>query len=127
MGILDQMKEQIKAVEAEAFRALEAGMPVPGWKLVLKQTRRYWIDAQAVLRKLRYDRRVSKDQYIEEVLRSPAQVEKAVKKAGVDLSEFIESRSSGTTIAPASDPRPAVEKNAPVPEALENLFKSAVG
>lgn len=118
MDLVADMKDQIKAVEAAVFAQLEAGQPVPGWKLVEKQKRRHWTDEAAVLERLRKSRAVKREQYVEEKLRSPAQVEKATKGA-LDLSEFIESRASGNTVAPASDKRPAVHTVGNVPAAID--------
>jgi hypothetical protein len=118
MALVDQLKEQIKAVEAEVFANLENGLPVPGWKLVAKQSRRYWADEAAVLHRLRYNKNVKRDQYLVETLRSPAQVEKATKGV-VELADLIDSKSSGTTIAPESDKRAAVATaGANIPAAL---------
>jgi len=109
MELVEQMKIQIRDVEAEVFGQLEAGNEVPGWKLVMKQARRYWKDAAAVLEVLKKSRKVKHEMYITETLKSPAQVEKSVGKL-LDLSTYMDNKSSGTTLAPASDKRPAVVK-----------------
>lgn len=125
MDLVAEMKEHIKAVEAELFSVLEAGGDVEGWKLVLKETRRYWRDEEKVLHMLRYNKHAKKNMYLEEKLRSVAQVEKELKKAKVDidLTPHIDKRSSGTTIAPASDKRPAVNEVKEMPAALANLYE----
>ena len=107
MTLVDQMKEQIRDVEAEVFAQLENGAKVPGWKLVMKQARRYWVDAEAALKALKASRKVKHDMYIDEKLKSPAQVEKSVGKL-FDIKPFVDNKSSGTTLAPESDKRPAV-------------------
>lgn len=118
MNLVEQMKEQIKAVEAEVFANLEGGKPVPGWKLVEKRSTRKWADEDAVWHKLRYSKAVTREQYVTESLKSPAQVEKATKGA-IDLSALITNASSGNTIAPESDKRPAVQtRGAGIPDAL---------
>jgi hypothetical protein len=111
MGQVEQMKEQIRDVEAAVFAHLEAGDKVEGWKLVMKQARRYWKDAEAALAVLKKSRKVKHDMYIDEKLKSPAQVEKAVGKL-IDMSQYWDNKSSGTTLAPSTDKRPAVEKAA---------------
>jgi len=124
MAMVGDMKEHIRAVEAEVFACLEAGHEVPGWKLVLKQTRRYWSDEDKVRHLLRYNKGVTKDMYIEEKLKSVAQVEKALKPNGGlgGLEQYVENRASGTTIAPESDKRPAIKRSQEMPEALAELY-----
>ena len=128
MDLVAQMKAHIKAVEGEVFKCLEHGLPVEGWKLVLKKGTRHWTDEDAVRHKLRYNNHAKKDMYIEEKLRSAPQVTAALKKAGVDidLSEFISNASTGTTIAPAADKRPAIEVGV-VPTALDSIMSKAAG
>jgi hypothetical protein len=125
MTMVGEMKEQIKAIEAEVFSALENGLPVPGWKLVLKQARRYWIDEAVAWEKLRNAKKIFKDMYVEESLKSPAQVEAALKKHQLDakdiLGPLVDTRSTGTTIAPDSDKRPAVQKDV-VPDAISDII-----
>jgi len=125
MTLVGEMKEQIKAVEGEVFKALEHGIPVSGWKLVAKRATRYWKDAEAAWRKLRYSKATNKDMYVEESLRSPAQVEKRLKKAGVQVDgfdELIDNKSTGNTIAPESDKRPAIEVGV-VPPVLDAILR----
>ena len=128
MALVAQMKAQIRAVEGEVFHCLEHGVPVRGWKLVLKKGIRHWIDPEAVRHKLRYNNHAKKEMYIEEKLRSAPQVTAALKKAGVDLDldSFISNESTGTTIAPESDKRPAVETGV-VPAAIDSIMSKAAG
>jgi RecB family exonuclease len=127
MNLVDQMKQQIKAIEAEVFANLEDGRPVPGWKLVAKRGTRKWTDEAAVLHKLRYSAKVTKGQYITESLKSPAQVEKATKNV-VDLTEWTSSDSTGNTIAPESDKREAIiTRGAGIPENLGAIIGGKKG
>jgi len=119
MAQVEQMKEQIRDVEAAVFAHLEAGDKVPGWKLVAKQARRYWKDAEAALAVLKKSRKVKHEMYIDEKLKSPAQVEKAVGKL-IDMSPYWDNKSSGTTLAPSTDKRPAVE--VPNAGAIADMF-----
>lgn len=104
----DLLEDWIKDLRALAFTALEKGGSVPGYKLVAKRGVRKWIDeadAQRVLRELG----LSDDEIIEKSMASPAAIEKVLKKQKKPLPEGIcNSVSSGTTIAPVDDPRPAV-------------------
>jgi hypothetical protein len=102
----DRLEDYIKDLRALAFQMLENDRPVPGYKLVAKQARRQWVDetkAKDFLLKSLVE------PYKELEVISPAQAEKALKKIKVELpSELVVSVSSGSTLAPESDPRPAV-------------------
>jgi hypothetical protein len=91
-----------------AQKILESGEPVPGYKLVPKRATRQWIDenkAYFALSKLGVDR----SELVETALLSPAKVEKILKKSKLNLpDDIVVAVSSGTTIAPESDPRSAV-------------------
>ena len=124
VGILEAMKEQIKAVEREMLYRLEAGLPVAGFKLVDKQARRHWIDPDAAMGTLKRSR-LRAEVYLEpDKLRSPAQIEKAIKAAGkkYDVEPMITKSSSGTTFAKSSDKRPAIVVQAEVPDALNAVL-----
>ena len=89
-----------------AFRMLESGKQVPGYKLVNKRATRQWADADKAEDFMR-----ANDVYPlkEPELISPAQAEKELKKRKMALpDELVVAVSSGTTMAPESDPRPAV-------------------
>ena len=87
---------------------LEKDMPVPGYKLVAKRAVRQWIDeaaASAALASLG----VSQNELYKKELISPAQAEKVLKKSKLTLpDDLVVAVSSGSTLAPESDPRPAV-------------------
>lgn len=111
-------------VETAATARLSQGGTIPGFKLVQKQQRRAWIneaEAKEALTGWPFDLTVA--DLFESKLRSPAQVEKLVSKAQRDqLAELVVKKSSGVTIAPADDKRPAVEIGAglfPDPPATE--------
>jgi hypothetical protein len=91
-----------------AQKILESGEPVPGYKLVPKRATRQWVDenkAYFALSKLGVDR----SELVETALLSPAKVEKILKKSKLNLpDDIVVAVSSGTTIAPESDPRSAV-------------------
>jgi hypothetical protein len=109
------IEEYLASVRALAQQLLENGEPVPGFKLVQKRATRQWVDvdeAQAALVAL-----VLKEaglgfedtELMETKLVSPAQAEKALKKRKIELpDELVVAVSSGTTLAPESDPRPPV-------------------
>jgi len=102
----DMLEDYIKNVRALAFQMLENGRPVPGYKLVAKRGTRQWVNEDAV--DLWVYNETIPDAY-DAKLKSPAQMEKVLKKLGKELpSELVVSISSGSTLAPESDPRPAV-------------------
>ena len=112
---LGEMLEQAPLIEnylaevrALAQHMLEEGVPVPGFKLVPKRATRQWVDAdkaQAALAALGLE----DTELTETKLVSPAQAEKALKKRKLALpGELAVAVSSGSTLVPESDPRPAV-------------------
>jgi hypothetical protein len=115
VGQLAQMLEQaplieeyLASVRALALLMLEEGQRVPGFKLVQKRATRQWIDAseaKAALSRLGLD----DTELTETKLVSPAQAEKALKKRKLELpDDLVVAVSTGTTLAPESDPRPPV-------------------
>ena len=102
----DLLEDWIKDLRALAFQLLEKNIPVPGYKLVNKRSTRQWADedkAEAFMD-------AHGVYYLKEPeLLSVAQAEKELKKRKVALpDDLVVSVSSGTTMAPESDPRPAV-------------------
>lgn len=100
------LDDWIRSLRELAFEMLENDKPVPGWKLVPKQARRQWADKKQAEEFLR-DNNINP--FAEPELLSPAKAETALKKSKVALpNELVVSVSSGSTLAPQSDPRPAV-------------------
>jgi hypothetical protein len=81
---------------------IRSGAKVPGWKLVAKQGRRQWVDEQVAAKTL-LGLGISPHKPIEII--SPAQAEKKLRNLPDGLTVSV---SSGDTLAPESDPRPAV-------------------
>jgi hypothetical protein len=96
----------LKDLQQLAHQMIEAGNAVPGWKLVPKRATRQWVDdykAEMFLADAGFD------PYAERKVLSPAVAEKALKKAKIELpADLVVAVSSGSTLAPESDPRPAV-------------------
>ena len=92
-----------------AHQMLENGRQVPGYKLVHKRATRQWADEKKALAQL-HDMGVTREELFKpEELSSPAQIEKVLKKRKMTLpDDLVVAVSSGTTMAPESDPRPAV-------------------
>ena len=91
-----------------AHQMLESGKSVPGYKLVNKRATRQWADEKKALVQL-HDMGLTREElYKPEELSSPAQIEKVLKKRKMALpDDLVVAVSSGTTMAPESDPRPA--------------------
>lgn len=104
----DLVEDWIKELRELAFTMLEEGVPVPGYKLVAKRATRQWVDpakAEETLRGLG----IGEDELYKRDLVSPAQAEKVLKKSKLALpDDLVAAVSSGSTLAPESDPRPAV-------------------
>jgi Protein of unknown function (DUF2800) len=92
----------IREARTQAHLMMSNGESVPGWKLVAKRANRQWtVDVKALAKKLR----LPAAKLYDTKLKSPAGVE----KMGVEIPAGLAvSVSSGTTIAPVSDKRPAI-------------------
>ena len=98
----------ISSLRELAQQMLENDVPVPGMKLVAKRATRSWADESKA--KTHLLSVLPKDEVITEKILSPAQAEKVLKKAKLDLpKELIVAISSGSTMVEDSDPRPSVK------------------
>ena len=96
----------IKDLQQLAHGLIEEGKAVPGWKLVNKRATRQWIDEDKAVAFLSG---VGVEAWGEPKPLSPAQAEKALKKAKIELpDDLVVAVSTGSTLAPENDPRPAV-------------------
>ena len=113
----------IKDLQQLAHGLLEEGQSVPGWKLVPKRGSPHWIDEERALAFLRKDNKITKPHYIDEKLKSAAQVADWYKKNKIDISWdlLISSESTGVTFAPESDKREAIDLGT-MPRALANII-----
>ena len=117
----DQLEGWIKDLRGLATQLLENNMPVPGYKLVNKQARRQWADEAKAAAAL-HDMGLPRSEIFKEELLSPAQAEKVLKKSKTALPDaLVKSVSSGTTLAPVDDPRPAVQSFVGLSKALSKL------
>lgn len=94
------LQSWIDDLQALAFEMLEKNVKVPGWKLVAKRGTRQWIKDEYAVELLG-------DKAYEKKLLSVAQAEKIIGKKKFP-SDVAVSVSSGSTLAPEDDPRPAV-------------------
>lgn len=102
----DLLEDWIKDLRALAHQMLDSGASVPGYKLVAKRGTRQWTDDSKAAKALV---EMGVEPYKEPEVISPAQAEKELKKRKLTLpDDLVVSVSSGTTLASADDPRPAV-------------------
>jgi hypothetical protein len=103
----DLLEAWIKDLRSLAEEMMKKGKPISGWKMVPKRATRSWVkeeDAKVALLK-----HLKESEVIETKLVSPAAAEKLLKSQKIKLPDGLTvAISSGNTIAPESDPRPAV-------------------
>jgi len=92
----------IDSINALVQAKIEKGYKIPGWKMVAKKGLRQWADEQVAVTTLR---ELGCEPWKKPKLISPAQAEKKIKNLPEGLTVSV---SSGDTLAPESDPRPAV-------------------
>ena len=103
----DMIESYITDLRALAFEMLQNGVDVPGYKMVAKQARRQWVDKAKI--EAWADVNGIEDAYEPATIKSPAQLEKVLKKAKIEFpADMVVSVSSGDTLAADTDPRPAV-------------------
>ena len=105
----DLLIELGNAVKAMAHAEMENGAQFEGWKLVNKRAVRKWTDEDKALKFLTRMKVPADERHVKKFI-SPAQAEKVLKPLGITKlpEDLVESVSSGTTLAPESDKRPAV-------------------
>ena len=105
-----------KAVCDRMNSELNAGHPVPGFKLVTgKQGNRAWSDEEAARALLKDQFRYKTEEVFDLKLISPTKAEKLIKKASprrwTKVEALITRADGKPTVAPESDPRPALNIN----------------
>jgi hypothetical protein len=96
----------IRDLQQLAHGLLENGTKVPGWKLVNKRATRQWTNEDKAVA---FMTQAGVEAWADPKPLSPAQAEKALKKAKIELpADLVVAVSSGSTLAPESDSRPAV-------------------
>lgn len=126
MAKADMIEDWLKAVRAEVERRLLAGESVPGFKVVQgKRGARQWTDAKAAEQMLKTFRVKLEDMYDMKLI-SPTSAEKLAKAEAIGkrqwpkLQELITQPEGKPHVAPASDPRPALDVR-PASEDFENV------
>lgn len=106
----DMLIELGNFIKTLAHDQMENGMAIPGWKLVNKRAVRSWKDPDKTVKYFAKVGLPAADRYVKKLV-SPAQAETALKQAGLPAvlpPQLVDSVSSGTTLAPESDKRPAL-------------------
>lgn len=109
MAIIPQLELWIEAVKEYALMQAKAHKPPKGYKLVEKRSQRKWRDEAEAAAKLEEEFGVSVIEMFEKKFKSPAQMEKLINRE--DRKRFvslIKTESTGLTLAPVTDSRPAV-------------------
>ena len=111
------IEDWFKSIRSFVQSGLEQGIEVPGWKLVPKRANRKWTpEEEGAIVTYLAEKGLDEEQIFVKKLVSPAQAEKALKvraprgqKKHVKLpEEYVQKKSSGNTLAPTGDARPAV-------------------
>jgi hypothetical protein len=106
--MVEEVETWLKRAKEELYLQLTRGVAISGWKIIDKRATRRWRDEDNVAVELAGEMPV--DLLYSRTLLTPPQMEKLLKKqkANFDLTDFIVSESSGTTLAPADHPSDAV-------------------
>lgn len=119
---IGMIEDWCRAVRHEAERRLINGEPVHGYKLVEgKRGNRAWASNQQVLSVMKSMRIPAREMY-EQKLISPTEAQKRIGKKHprrwTALQSLIVQKPGSPTVAPASDPRPAI-----APASVDNEFE----
>lgn len=114
-GQADFLESWLKAIRDRVNSELNAGHLVPGFKLVTgKQGNRAWSD-EALAEEMLKSFRLKQEQMYSQKVISPTQAEKLLKKESprrwTKVEALITRADGKPTIAPESDPRPALNVN----------------
>jgi hypothetical protein len=105
LGQVRQVEDFIAGLRALAEQMLTEGKPVGDWKLVPRRPVRQWADDGAASRYMENNGVIVHDLK----MKTPAAVEKELKRMKIELpADLVVAVSSGNTLAPGNDPRPAV-------------------
>ena len=110
LALLPVLEDWCKTMRAFAYQRLGRGDAIPGWKLVPKRAHRKWKDESEAVDWM-HSRGLTRYESIKEKAISPAAAEKLLKGRHQGLvgfeAQFVQ-ESSGPTLVPDSDDRPAI-------------------
>ena len=101
------VKAWAKSVEKYAMQLAEAGTLLPGWKLLRRRGKRAWTNPDEALQSLLRTHSVDEDLLAPRVLKSPRQVEIAIKetcRTKADLAAMVAIPDIGWRLAPDTAP-----------------------
>ena len=118
LDVATGVENLIREARAQAHILMSSGEELPGWKLVAKRGVRQWtVDEKTLPQALK----LPGTKLYDKKLKTPAGVE----KLGVVIPEGLTTTvSSGTTIAPATDKRPAISGD---PNAISKILLEVLG
>ena len=118
LGLIPRFEQWVADVRNRVLQELASNHEVPGWKLVRGRANRKWKDEKRAADTLRLE--LGDEAFTTPSLKSPAQIEAAAKKAGLnlDLGHLTEKPEGKPTLAPESDARAPIEVSRP-----EDVFK----
>lgn len=107
---IDGIEAWCKSVREFAYSEAERGESIPGFKLVAKRATRKWLDAIAARTWLLAKGCDKLEIETTPELKTPAMIEKILgKEDAKGLAEFVKAESSGHTLVPEDDKRPAAK------------------
>jgi len=102
-----------REVQGLAFRTLERGEPVPGYKLVQKRANRKWGDPEAMMARLQ-EAGYSEEDLFDVRPKSPAKIEKLPGVSKELVAKHVVKPEGGVTLVPEDDPRDAVQPSSSI-------------
>jgi hypothetical protein len=125
LEVAEPLEDVIREARRQAKALLEANQPLEGWKLVPARANRTWDALEAAVVRFMRKHGVKKAQLFETKFLSPAQAEKLLPR-GVKLPpQILKQESKSTTLAKASDRRPAVPAVAAIGKLLAGIKERA--
>lgn len=119
LGVAEDLKDWIREIEQWAFKTMEDGLDVPGWKLVAKVPRRKWVDEAGAYTHFSNLRSVKADEFAPRKILTVAAMEKLLKGKSRELpKDLVLKESSGLKMVPEGDKGEAVNLT---PKMLEGL------
>jgi hypothetical protein len=121
MELAEMAEDWAKSVAGATQASLEAGAPVPGWKLVAKKSSgKSWTEDEEIVEARLKEAGIAEEAIVKRSLVTPTQALAAAKKLKVEIDAglYEQKPSSGSTLTREDDPRPAVRRTAEEAAAL---------